>query len=170
MNKLGLIININGYDKKFFNFEKTFICNNLDHARTILLNYLAANLNILNINYPLNFDELDYYWFDGNNVDAPIFSYKIFDNSKWLEPWDNDEIYSELLVIMNNQEIENAPDFSKIYAEDDDDDDDNNNNSDKQKSNNKIKPEKNFNNQDKDKLTQEELNFEEIIKDIISKS
>ena len=72
---------------------------------------------------------------------------------------------------MNNQEIENAPDFSKLYAENDDED--NNNDNDKQKSdntNNKIKPEKNFNNQNKDKLTKEELNFEDIIKDIISKS
>ena len=158
MNKLGLIININGFSKKFFNFEKTFICNDLHQAKTILLNYLSSNLNILNIDYPLNLNELEYYWFDGNHVDASIFSYKIFDNTKWIEPWDKDEIYSELLEIMNKQEIENAPDFSKVFLENDDDNIDNDN--------------INVNNDDK-KLTKndtDKLNFEEMIKDIISKS
>jgi len=161
MSKLGLIININGFSKKFFNFEKTFICNDLEHAHKILLNYLSSNLNILNIDYPLNLNELDYYWFDGNHVDANIFSYKIFDNNQWIEPWDKDDIYSELLDIMNKQEIENAPDFSKVFLEnnDDNDDNDNDNNYDKPKEND-DKPEKN----------DDKLNFEEMIKEIISKS
>ena len=168
MNKLGLIININGYNNKFFNFEKTFICNDLNHARLILLNYLSSNLNILNIDYPLNFDELDYYWFDGNHIDAKIFSYKIFDNTKWIEPWDYDELYSEILEIMNKQEIETAPDFSKLYSENDDNDNDNDNNNNINNNNDNDNNNDNNNNDNKEKT--KEMNFEEIIKDIISKS
>ncbi len=66
---------------------------------------------------------------------------------------------------MNKQEIDNAPNFSKLYSEniDKDEDDDN-----LEKVNNDI--EKNINNQDTKTLTPEELAFETIIKDIISKS
>ena len=166
MNKLGLIININGYNNKFFNFEKTFICNDLNHAHLILLNYLSSNLNILNIDYPLNFDELDYYWFDGNNIDAKIFSYKIFDNTKWIEPWDYDELYSEILEIMNKQEIDEAPDFSKLYSENEDNDNDNNINND----DNNINNDNDINKETLKEEKTKEMNFEEMIKDIISKS
>ena len=119
MNNFGLIVTINGFNKSFYNYNKTFICNNLNDAKNKLVNYLALELNKLNIDYPLNFEDLDRYWFNDEYVKAQIFSYQLFNNSNWSEPWDYQDLYDEILEIMNNYEIEHVPDFTKLFSEND---------------------------------------------------
>ena len=50
-----------------------------------------------------------------------FFRYKIFSNDIWSEPWDYDDLYDEILVKLEEYEIANVPDFSKMYGEPDPD-------------------------------------------------
>lgn len=127
MNSIGLIININKYITHYSeNRQFTFICNDLEDVKNILINHLVTIFQNLEIDFPEDFDDFSYIWFNQQYTKCNVFDYKIFINNKWEEPWELQEIYSEVLEKMYEEEIKNPPDFSKIYDEDKDINDENN--------------------------------------------
>lgn len=117
MSKIGLIVIINKYSTYFKNTIKTFECSSLDETKTKLIEYLAEELNKEEIDFPIELDDLRFKWFNESYVDCDIFSYKVFDNI-FTEPWELQDIYSEVYDLMFNKECEKEIDYASLYNED----------------------------------------------------
>lgn len=117
MNKLGLIVMVNKFKNYFSNTHSQIVCDTLEEAKKELITYLVAHFTPLKIDFPDNLEEFHNIWFNSTYIVADVFNYKIFHNDNWIEPWSQDEIYEDVLDCMHKYEIENAPDFSKIYNE-----------------------------------------------------
>ena len=103
---IGLIIIINKYLSQeilTFNFAS------IDEARDKLISVLIDKFKNLNIDFPLLLSDLEYIWFNEESIDLPIFSYKIFDDI-WTNPWEEQDIYSDVLDKLHEIEINTAPD------------------------------------------------------------
>lgn len=119
MSKIGLTITLNKYNKYFKSINKLFLCDTLDETKNTLINYLIEQFKSLLIDFPSELEDLRYMWFDQQNVEAEIFKYKIFINNRWDEPWEPQEIYSEVLEIMFNKECElHANEIEEPYESD----------------------------------------------------
>ena len=114
---LGLIVTINKFKSYFSSIVSYTTCDTIEEAKKELTTYLAAHLNNLNIDYPMELSDFEYLWFNQSYVNANAFTYKIFQENKWIEPWTLDEIYEDVLERMHNEEIKSAPDFSRLYGE-----------------------------------------------------
>jgi hypothetical protein len=77
----------------------------------------VAHFTPLNIDFPLELTEFENIWFNQTYVSADAFTYKIFQNNAWSEPWSQQDIYDDVLEIMLAHEVANPPDFAKIYGE-----------------------------------------------------
>ena len=119
MSKIGLIITINKFTTYFESNTYTYIYenDNINDARNTLVSILVENFKYINIDFPDNLIDFEYEWFKQQYVKASSFTYKVFENNKWSEPWDCDDIYDDVLVKLEEYEIQNAPDFTKIYGE-----------------------------------------------------
>lgn len=117
MNKVGLIVTINKYKTYFASIQTYIVCDNIEDAYTELVKYIVAHFTPLNIDFPLELDEFENIWFNQTYVFADAFTYKIFQNNSWTEPWNRQDIYDDVLEIMLAHEVANPPDFAKIYGE-----------------------------------------------------
>ena len=62
----------------------------------------------MKIDYPSDIDEFsNLYWFDTHD-NFELFSYHIFNNSMWSSPWTQQEIYENILQLINELDIQNA--------------------------------------------------------------
>lgn len=117
MSKIGLIVTINKFVKFYQSDEKTFVCDTLEMARKNLINYLAEEFNKIVVDFPIELDDLRYVWFDESYVDADIFRYKVFNNGIWEEPWEAQDVYSDVYDMMFEKECENPIDYGVLYCE-----------------------------------------------------
>lgn len=116
MNNIGLIVTLNKFNTYFETKQETFICESEEKAREELINLLVNNFKSLNIDFPQELVDFEYIWFKQQYVNCNCFDYKLF-NSKWSEPWEPQDIYSEVLDRMFDEDSKNPPDFSEIYGE-----------------------------------------------------
>ena len=118
MNKVGLIVTINKYKTYFSSIQTSIVCDSIDDAYTELIKYIVAHLTPLYIDFPLELVDFENIWFNQTYVNADAFTYKLFHNNKWEEPWTQQEIYDDALEVMLAHENTNPPDFSKVFGED----------------------------------------------------
>lgn len=116
---IAIIININKFNKYFDYETHTFVCNDLNECYEKLINTLVSVFINTDIDYPDDLIDFDYLWFNRQYVKIPSFYYKIFSNNIWDNPWENQEIYSDILDKINQIETSNPPNFSKLYGEPD---------------------------------------------------
>ncbi len=121
MNKIGLVITINKYKHYFETNQITCICETMDEAKDKLVEYLANEFSILNIDFPLDLADFEHLWFHQQYVNTNSFYYKLFMEGVWHEPWDHQDIYSDVLNKMQAYEESNPPNFEEIYGEPDPD-------------------------------------------------
>ena len=119
MSKVGLFIGITKSNTYFESINEYKVVDTIEEAYVELINYLVRHLGVLNIDYPLAFEDFEYIWFNEQYVKMSAFNYKLFVNDKWSEPWESQEIYSDVLDKMFDDEAKNPPDFSHIYGEPD---------------------------------------------------
>ena len=106
-HKYGLIINLNKYNTYCEIIHKTFICESIEECRNELINFLVSELNVLNIDFPLEFSDFEYIWLKQNYINTNIFNYMIFSNNIWSSPWELDDIYTDVLDKIHDYEIAN---------------------------------------------------------------
>jgi hypothetical protein len=98
-----IILNLKSNKQKIINL----IGNSLDNSLNNIVVELKKEL-YMDIDYP---DDIDIfansYWFDDNN-DKDIFTYFIFHNNEWKTPWTCQEIYDEILELINKLDIQNS--------------------------------------------------------------
>ena len=116
MNKIALLIRINKYKQYFESDQKTFICESIEEAKNNIINILVKNFSHLNIDYPDDFNDFEYIWFK-KYIKVNAFDYKIFDGNQWIEPWELQDIYSDVLDLMQKNEEADPPNFDEIYGE-----------------------------------------------------
>jgi len=117
MNKIGLIIIINKFKNYFETSQTNFVCDSVSDAKDKLVEHLAKELSILNIDYPNDFIDFEYHWFHQQYVNTSAFNYKLFTDCVWCEPWEHQEIYSDVLDKMLANEESDPPNFEEIYGE-----------------------------------------------------
>jgi hypothetical protein len=114
---IGLIITINKYSSWYSSKSTTFTFNTLDEAYTKLVSIITDIVNNLNIDFPLDLDDFETIWFDGNYVGSSFFEYKIFNNDMWSEPWDKQDIYSQVLDNLIKIQQEQNINYEELYGE-----------------------------------------------------
>jgi len=116
---IGLIVTINEYKNHFKSYNKTFVCDTIENAKTELITCIASIFNILDVDFPQDVYDFERIWYDNKYVLAKIYDYKLFVNNKWETPWEYEELYydiiDEIIKINSNCKQENS--------ENDDDDD-----------------------------------------------
>ncbi len=107
MSSVGLVIVINKYKNYFETKQHFLICDTLFNTKEKLLELLTEYFNKINIDYPLKLEDFEYEWFGQQYVKSNAFSYKIFVDGKWDEPWELQDIYDEVLERIVKHEIDN---------------------------------------------------------------
>ena len=111
---IGLFINFIKYNNSF-NFENyTFICSDLNDAKQTLLNFLTKEFLYLKIDFPLLLEDFEYIFLKNEYINTNVFTYKIFINNTWEEPWELQDIYTDVLDILQEIEYKKDIDFSEI--------------------------------------------------------
>lgn len=121
MSKIALSLTINKFDNHFESIPYFFTFQSLEDARTEMINILVTHFKKLHINYPHELVEFEYELFNQQYVKCDAFVYKIFQNDRWEEPWDTQDIYDEVVDNIINEESKNPPEFSEMYGEPDPD-------------------------------------------------
>jgi hypothetical protein len=120
MTSIKLVILITKY-KNHFELNKNIIyCNSIDECRNKLINFLADEFSNLNIDFPMDLNEFEYIWFDYSYVKSNAFDYLIVSSEEtliWNNPWELQDIYSDVLDIMYEKDVNNPPNFSELYGE-----------------------------------------------------
>lgn len=117
MNNFGLVLTINKYNTYFESVSYFNVYESLEDAKKLLVNTLVDHFKHINIDFPLELIDFEYAWFKEQYVKTNAFVYKIYSNDRWSEPWEPQDIYDDVLQQLENYEIENVPDFSKMYGE-----------------------------------------------------
>jgi hypothetical protein len=117
----ALSLTINKYTTYFESINHFLVFENLDELKKELINILTNQYKNYNIDYPSELIKFENIIFNDNYVKTDAFVYKIFFENKWQEPWDNQEIYDDVLESILNIDVKNPPDFSEIYGEPDPD-------------------------------------------------
>jgi len=156
---IGLIITINEYKNYFKSYDKTFICDTIDIAKNELIKYIAELFNKLDIDFPEDIYDFERIWYDNKYINAKIYNYKLFIDNKWIEPWEYEELYYDIIDQIVKIESE-KPVEEEIN--DDNDDDNNDNNSDNENKNEYEYLESSNN----DKLKDFEDNIEKILSNL----
>jgi hypothetical protein len=170
---IGLIIVINKYSSQE---TLTFNLKSIDEAKDKLITILVDNFKHLNVDFPLDISDFEYTWFNEESSNLPIFTYKIYNND-WITPWDEQDIYTDVLEKLYELEITTAPNFSELYGEPIEDSFEKNDELNDEKNdelNDELNDEKNdeLNNELNDELNIDNIytEFESIINNIIKKS
>lgn len=121
MSKIALSLTVNKFISHFESISYYLTFDTLENVKTEIINILVTHYKKLHINYPHNLVDFEYEIFNQQYVKADTFNYKIYYNDKWEEPWENQDLYDEVIEKIINEEIENPPDFSEIYGEPDPD-------------------------------------------------
>lgn len=119
MSNIGLIVTINRFTQFFESQFFAFTLNTLEDAYNKFISLLVDKFKNINIDFPDNLLDFEYEWFKRQYVKCNAFSYKIFMDNKWSEPWDCDDIYNDMLIKMEEYEIQTVPDFTQMYCEPD---------------------------------------------------
>jgi hypothetical protein len=86
----------------------TYICNTLEDCQ----NKLIVNLkNIINkkIDYPEDVDDFSTnYWYNDYSMDNEFFDYNLYYNNKWVKPWTLQELYDDVINIINQVDIQDS--------------------------------------------------------------
>jgi hypothetical protein len=127
MNKIGLVITINKFKHYFETSQITLLCDSIDEAKDKLIEYLSKEFCALNIDYPLDLADFEYHWFNQQYVNSDAFYYKLFIEGSWREPWEYQDVYSDVLDKMQLDEEAEPPNFEEIYGEPNPDEDTNDN-------------------------------------------
>jgi len=106
---------------------KNFICDNLDDAKNKLIDYLVSEFEHLKLNFPLEFTDFEYLWLNQQYISCDMLNYKLFINNQWEEPWDLQDIYSDVIDKLMEKDMNKGFNFSEIYGEPDADESNNNN-------------------------------------------
>jgi hypothetical protein len=62
----------------------------------------------MKIDYPDDIDTFsNLHWFDTND-NVELFNYHIFNNNMWSTPWTQQEIYENILELINELDVQNA--------------------------------------------------------------
>jgi len=112
---------INKYTKYFISNETNFISDSLENTKNQIIKIIANEFKDIHIDYPIELDDFEYKWFGEQYINSSSFYYKIFDSNfnKWIEPWNKQEIYSDVIDFIINEDSQNPPDFNKIFGEPD---------------------------------------------------
>jgi len=94
---IGLSITFIKYNNHFKILNEYLVCDNIEEAREKLIDYFIKQIKDINIDFPLEFDDFEYIWLDNNYIDGNMINYKIFIKNEWIEPWELQEIYSDVL-------------------------------------------------------------------------
>jgi len=121
MNKIGLSLTINKFTTYFESIPHFLLFDTLDDARKELINILVTHYKKFNINYPPILIDFEHEVFSQQYVKAETFVYKIFQNDRWEEPWEPQDIYDDVIEQIIKEESDNPPEFSEIYGEPDPD-------------------------------------------------
>jgi hypothetical protein len=127
MNKIGLILTINKFKQYFQSSQMTWSCDSLEEAKYKLIEYIANEFYNVNIDYPFDLLDFEHHWFGQQYTNTNAFNYKIFMEGEWHNPWDDQEIYSDVLAKIQAAEESNPPNFDELYGEPDGDGDAENN-------------------------------------------
>ncbi len=110
--------NIPKYDKL------SFVCDSLDMCENKLITIIKPIL-LHNIDYPSELDDFAYlHWYKNNNMDNPVFDYEIYIDGKWQQPWSLQDIYTKIIDIIYNVDIQNCIYNNKNYYDYDSDNED----------------------------------------------
>jgi hypothetical protein len=123
MNKIGLVVTINKFKHYWETSQTTWSCDTIDEANEKLINHLAKELGNLNIDYPLDLADFEHQWFNQQYANSNAFYYGIFMEGVWHQPWEHQDIYSDVLNKMEQNEQVEPPNFEEIYGEPDPDED-----------------------------------------------
>jgi hypothetical protein len=117
MENIGLFIIINKFTNCFETIYHTTTGTTMDNIKDILISYLAKQFNILDIDFPLELHDFEYIWFKQQHIICNAFNYKIFYKNNWVEPWELEELYTDVLDKMLEENNKNPPNFSELYGE-----------------------------------------------------
>lgn len=117
MTNIALTLTINKYTNYFESITYYFIGDSLENIKIKLVNQISDHLKHTNISFPLDLVDFEYLWFKEQYVKSNVFVYKVFADNAWSEPWEYQDIYDEVLENIHSYEINNIPDFSKMYGE-----------------------------------------------------
>ena len=107
-------------------FLATFIlfsCKNRQKELTEMNSFLQANyeFNKRTFDFPVDYESFENKWFLESNTFYKPFTYSIFDNDKWIEPWTNNELYDVIIEKLEECftktfiEIDSDSESEKIY-------------------------------------------------------
>ena len=121
MNQIGLSLTINKFTTYFESTPYFLMFDTLENTRNELINILVTHFKKLHINYPSELSEFEYELFNHQYVKTDAFVYKIYQNNRWEEPWEPQDIYDDVIDKIVKEDSENPPEFSEIYGEPDPD-------------------------------------------------
>jgi hypothetical protein len=111
---IGLIVIVNYDDKQIC---ETFVQDNLDMLRDKLVDFLFKEFNKRTIDFPIDYYDFASVWFQNENL-KDVFTYKVLNNSDWVEPWSYNEIYQDAIDALITYEVTNNPVPDNEYSED----------------------------------------------------
>jgi hypothetical protein len=87
----------------------TEVANNYDDCYNKIVLYIKKKIDI-NINYPSEFDDFNnLIWFsDSPMCNNDLFDYQIFYENKWIKPWTKQDIYNDILDLIEKLDIQNS--------------------------------------------------------------
>jgi hypothetical protein len=119
LDQVHLTVCITEY-KQCFNIYNYYTTHKtIDEAKQELINIIFNKIKMLNIDFPLCFDHFENIWFQDQSINSNMFSYKIVQEDKWVEPWSYHEIYLDVLDKIQLYENENKPVVNSDNEEDD---------------------------------------------------
>ena len=86
----------------------TYVCDTFEDCQ----NKLIVNLkNIINkkIDYPEDVDDFSTnYWYNDYAMDNEFFDYNLYHNNQWVKPWTLQELYDDVINIINQVDIQDS--------------------------------------------------------------
>lgn len=84
------------------------VCNDLDDCYNKII-VTVKNTILLQVDYPDDYEEFkNLIWYNSVSFDNEVFTYSIFYEGKWIEPWTHQEIYDKVTEIIHNVDIQNS--------------------------------------------------------------
>lgn len=121
MSKIALSLTVNKFINHFESIPYFLTFDSLEDTRNEIVNILVTHFKKLNINYPHELIEFEYELFSQQYVKTDAFTYKIYQNEKWEEPWETQDIYDDVIEKIIYEDSKDPPDFSEMYGEPDPD-------------------------------------------------
>ena len=114
---IGLSITFIKYTKRFEILNEYLICDNIDQAKEKIIDYIVKQIQYINIDFPLEFENFEYIWFENNYINTNMINYKLFINNDWIEPWDLQELYTDVLDKLQEKIYATEINFSELFEE-----------------------------------------------------